>query len=141
MAVAVGMVSGHVSRTSRRMRLLLPPDGFAIGAVRAQARREHRSLSSLMGAAVRRYVTGLEARRPASRFPDFARIEEADEDAPEYELTVDSRVWESFSDEAERQDVTAEVLATHAALMYVADRAKQGPEGPDEPALPPLPPG
>jgi hypothetical protein len=125
------------------MRLLLPPEGLAIARVRAQARREHRSLSSVMGAAVRRYVEGLEGRRPAARFPDFARTEEAEpagEDAPEFELTLDPKVWEKFEEEATRQGVTTEILATHAVLLYVTDRTPRHPDGPDQPALPPLPP-
>ena len=137
------MARKPVSRVSRRMNLLLPPDGLAIGRVRAQARLEHRSLSGLMGAAVRAYVAGLEGRRPAARFPDFARTEAPDagvEDAMEFELSLDPKVWTRFDEEAARQGVTAEDLATHAVLLYVADRTRGNPDGPDETALPPLPP-
>jgi hypothetical protein len=96
-----------------------------------------------MGAAVRRYVAGLEDRRPAARFPEFARIEgieRPDAEAPELEVTLDAKVWAKFDEEAARQGVTAEVLATHAILLCVADRTPRHPVGPDQPALPPLPP-
>ena len=137
------MARKPVSRVSKRMNLLLPPDGLAIGRVRAQARLEHRSLAGLMGAAVRSYVAGLEGRRPAARFPDFARpgaTEGGAEEATEFELTLDPKVWARFDEEATRQGVTAEALATHAVLLYVADRSRGHPEWPGSESLPPLPP-
>ena len=140
---AVLMVRSRVSRTSKQLKLLLPPGGFGAASVRAQARLEHRSLSSLMGAAVRRYVAGLGKERPAARVPRFARgaaTEKADEAALEFELTLDDEQWATLSDEAERQGVTVEALAAHAALLYVADRSPRGAQGADVSPLPPLPP-
>ncbi len=73
-----------------------------------------------MASALRCYLGDRGLERPAWPYPDFLRGSETGKDAP-LELEPDAELWLEFEKEAERQGVSVEQLAEHAAIYFAAE--------------------
>ena len=71
--------------------------------------------------AIRYYLSDRDSGRPEWRCPTLVP-EVAAGGRVELELSVDDSLWRSLEEEAERQGVSAQQLAMHAALYFAADR-------------------
>jgi hypothetical protein len=69
------------------------------------------------------YLAERDSRRPAWPYPDLRREDpEPVGDGPiELEVSLDDAAWKAFRKEAERQGVSVDRLAEHAALYFAAD--------------------
>lgn len=79
-----------------------------------------RSASTTMESALRCYLGDRGTHRPAWPYPGFLRGSEPQRDV-ELELEVPADLWDDFSEEASKQEVTAEQLAEHAAFYFAAE--------------------
>jgi hypothetical protein len=70
--------------------------------------------------AIRCYLGDRGSERPAWPYPDFLRGSETVGDAA-VELELDAGLWREFEEEAERQGVSVEQLAEHAAFYFAAE--------------------
>jgi hypothetical protein len=70
--------------------------------------------------AIRFYLGDRASERPAWPYPDFLRDSETKGDAS-IELELDAGLWREFEQEAERQGVSVEQLAEHAAFYFAAE--------------------
>lgn len=70
--------------------------------------------------ALRCYLGDRDSERPAWPYPDFLRGSETEGKA-EIELELDAGLWREFEQEAERQGVSVEQLAEHAAFYFAAE--------------------
>jgi hypothetical protein len=70
--------------------------------------------------AIRCYLGDRDSARPAWPYPDFLRGSETEGDAA-IELELDAGLWREFEQEAERQGVSVEQLAEHAAFYFAAE--------------------
>jgi hypothetical protein len=70
--------------------------------------------------ALRCYLGDRESERPAWPYPDFLRGSETEGDAS-IELDLDAELWHEFEQEADRQGVSVEQLAEHAAFYFAAE--------------------
>jgi hypothetical protein len=70
--------------------------------------------------AVRGYLGDRALERPAWPYPEFLRGSETERDAS-IELEIDALLWREFEQEAERQGVSVEQLAEHAAFYFAAE--------------------
>lgn len=73
-----------------------------------------------MESALRCYLGDRETGRPAWPYPGFLRGTETEKDAP-IELDLEAILWREFAEEAERQGVSVEQLAEHAAIYFAAE--------------------
>ena len=79
-----------------------------------------RSAATSMESAVRCYLGDRGTDRPAWPYPGFLRGSEPQRDV-RLELDVADTLWDDFSEEASRQEVTLEQLAEHAAFYFAAE--------------------
>jgi hypothetical protein len=79
-----------------------------------------RSASSRMESALRCYLGDRGTDRPAWPYPGFLRGSESQRDV-RLELDVSDTLWDDFSEEASRQEVSIEQLAEHAAFYFAAE--------------------
>jgi hypothetical protein len=70
--------------------------------------------------AIRCYLGDRGSERPAWPYPDFLRDSETEGDTS-IELELDAGLWREFEQEAERQGVSVEQLAEHAAFYFAAE--------------------
>jgi hypothetical protein len=70
--------------------------------------------------ALRCYLGDRGSERPAWAYPAFLRGSETKKDAP-VELELDRELWSEFEEEADRQGVSVEQLAEHAAFYFAAE--------------------
>jgi hypothetical protein len=76
-------------------------------------------VSRKIDAAIRYYLDA-PPEQPGRPYPAIDGAEEKAAAGTEVDLTIDSRVWTEFADEAARQGVGEGQLVTHAILFYVA---------------------
>jgi hypothetical protein len=79
-----------------------------------------RSAATSMESALRCYLGDRGTDRPAWPYPGFLRGSEPQRDV-QLELDVSDALWDDFSEEASRQEVTLEQLAEHAAFYFAAE--------------------
>ncbi|HVD41382.1 MAG TPA: hypothetical protein VNC16_10330 [Solirubrobacterales bacterium] len=77
-------------------------------------------VAAAMAGALRCYLGERGSQRPAWPYPDFLRGSETEKDAS-VELELDTELWREFEGEAERQGVSVEQLAEHAAFYFAAE--------------------
>jgi len=70
--------------------------------------------------ALRCYLGDRGSERPAWPYPDFLRGSETEGETT-IELELDAGLWREFEQEAERQGVSVEQLAEHAAFYFAAE--------------------
>jgi hypothetical protein len=80
----------------------------------------NRSAPMGLEGAVRSYLGDRETDRPAWAYPGFLRGSESQKEV-EVELEVPADLWDAFTAEAARQEVSVEQLAEHAAFYFAAD--------------------
>lgn len=73
-----------------------------------------------MAGALRCYLGDRGSERPAWPYPEFLRGSET-EKAVSIELALDQELWREFEEEADRQGVSVEQLAEHAAFYFAAE--------------------
>jgi hypothetical protein len=73
--------------------------------------------------AIRYYLAERDSRRPAWAYPDLRREdpESVGDGRIELEVSLEVAAWKAFREEAERQGVSVDRLAEHAALYFAAD--------------------
>jgi hypothetical protein len=98
--------------------LTLDLDQFARVALERLAERSNGSTGLAVTTASLYYLADRDSDRPAWRVPRFAQTPKA---AETLQVEIDDETWRALSEEAKRQSVTAELLAMHALLYYVAD--------------------
>lgn len=76
--------------------------------------------AAALDGALRCYLGDRDSERPAWPYPDFLRGSETEGEA-EVELEIDAGLWGEFEQEAERQGVSVEQLAEHAAFYFAAE--------------------
>jgi hypothetical protein len=103
---------------------------LALGEFGAEALRSRRhadgdgdGLPRSLMLAILYYLAERDSRRPAWSYPDLRREDpEPVGDGPiELEVSLDDAAWKAFGEEAERQGVSVDSLAEHAALYLAAD--------------------
>jgi hypothetical protein len=77
-------------------------------------------VAAALDGALRCYLGDRDSERPAWPYPDFLRGSETEGDAA-IELELDAGLWREFEQEAERQGVSVEQLAEHAAFYFAAE--------------------
>lgn len=82
--------------------------------------RREPSASTRLESALRCYLGDREADRPAWPYPGFLRGSEPQKDLV-MEFEVPTGLWGEFAEEADRQEVTIEQLAEHAAFYFAAE--------------------
>jgi hypothetical protein len=70
--------------------------------------------------ALRFYLADRASARPAWPYPDFLRGSETEGETA-VELELDAGLWREFEQEAERQGVSVQQLAEHAAFYFSAE--------------------
>jgi hypothetical protein len=112
------MGSGDDGLTQRTIAVTVGE--FALNSL-AGGSGESPGLSLSLVQAIRYYLADRGSGRAGWRYPDFLR---EDDQVPvrEVPLTVETAIWEEFTEEAERQAVSADQLLRHAALYFMADR-------------------
>lgn len=78
--------------------------------------------SSLLMQAIRFYLADQDAKRPGWSYPGFRRSNGQAQVTTAVEVEIDDATWASFVREAERQSVSADQLAEHAAFYFAAER-------------------
>ena len=73
-----------------------------------------------MEGALHCYLGDRGSERPAWPYPAFLRGSETEKDAS-IELELDAGLWREFEEEADRQGVSVEQLAEHAAFYFAAE--------------------
>lgn len=73
-----------------------------------------------MEGALRCYLGDRGLERPAWPYPAFLRGSETEKDAS-IELELGTELWRQFEEEADRQGVSVEKLAEHAAFYFAAE--------------------
>jgi hypothetical protein len=76
--------------------------------------------AAALDGALRCYLGDRDSERPAWPYPEFLRGSETEGDAS-IELDIDAELWREFEQEAERQGVSVEQLAEHAAFYFAAE--------------------
>lgn len=79
-----------------------------------------RRVAHQMDGAIRCYLGDRDSGRPAWPYPPFLRGTEVQEDV-ELRLSVDGELWRAFEAEADRQDISVQQLAEHAAFYLAAE--------------------
>jgi hypothetical protein len=93
---------------------------ISLRALRGENRTEANSLGAPLALAIRYYLTEKELDRPGWAFPRFRRGR-GEAEGVQVQITIDNGPWEALEREADRQGVSAEQLAEHAALYFAAD--------------------
>jgi hypothetical protein len=76
--------------------------------------------AAALDGALRCYLGDRDSERPAWPYPDFLRGSETEGGAT-VELELDAGLWREFEQEAERQGVSVQQLAEHAAFYFAAE--------------------
>ena len=93
-------------------------DRFGQDALMQYLRGTGDSRAAALHTAVSYYLGDPESGRAAKRVPQFARRVES---AGGLEIDVDADLYAQLEREARRQQVTPDLLATHAVLYFLAD--------------------
>jgi hypothetical protein len=93
-------------------------DQFGKLALEGFARRSSCSPDATVKTASLYYLADRESGRTAWPVPRFA---EEPRQIPGLRVSLDDATWTAVAEEAERQGVTAETLAVHAVLYFLAD--------------------
>jgi hypothetical protein len=97
---------------------------FSAEALRSRRHADGDGLPRSLTLAILYYLAERDSRRPAWSYPAHLRREDPEPvgDGPiELEVSLDDAAWKAFGEEAERQGVSVERLAEHAALYLAAD--------------------
>ncbi len=91
---------------------------ISLRALRGESNTEATSLGPPLALAIRYYLTEKDA-APGWAYPRFRR-ELIEGEGVRVQITIDEAPWEALEREADRQGVSAERLAEHAALYFAA---------------------
>jgi hypothetical protein len=96
---------------------------FSADSLQAGRGGDQTSLPRTLMQAIRYYLAERDSGRPTWPCPDFRREgpEPASDGPVEVEVSLDDTAWKAFREEAERQAVSVNRLAEHAALYFAAD--------------------
>jgi hypothetical protein len=89
-------------------------------AVEGLATAAAMQVPAAMEGALRCYLGDRGLERPAWPYPAFLRGSETEKDAS-IELELETELWHQFEEEADRQGVSVEKLAEHAAFYFAAE--------------------
>ena len=92
-------------------------DKFGQRAFARLARGRHGSAAAAVRTASLYYLAERDSDRPAWRVPRFG----LGEAGPTLKVRLDEETWRAVRDEAERQGVSADALAVHAVMYFLAD--------------------
>jgi predicted DNA-binding ribbon-helix-helix protein len=93
-------------------------DEFGQRAFERSTRRRNRSAATAVRTACLYYLADRDSGRTAWRAPKFAAEPQP---AARLQVSLDDATWAALAEEAERQGVTAETLALHALVYFLAD--------------------
>ena len=111
---------GLTTPTGRTSTLQL--SSFCIDALVGKERRGSERVSARLAYAIGFYMRDKGKDQPGWTHPEFFRGREAaGEELQEVELEIDDGLWHSFEEEARKQQVSVEKLATHAVFYYAAE--------------------
>jgi hypothetical protein len=109
--------SGEVALMSKDVTLHL--DEFGQRALARFARGRRGSAAAAVRTASLYYLADRDSERPAWRVPRFDKGKR--EEQPTLRVRLDDDTWRALDEEAGRQGVTADALAVHAVLYFLAD--------------------
>ncbi len=92
---------------------------ISLRALRGEGSPESTSLGFALGLAIRYYLTEKDTYAPGWAYPRFRR-DLIEGEGVQVQITIDDAPWEALEREADRQGVSAERLAEHAALYFAA---------------------
>jgi hypothetical protein len=101
--------------------LVLNMGEFGRQALERFVRDRNRSPSAATRTASLYYLADRDADRPSWPVPRFARRRATDGDSAAMDVRIDDATWDVLVEEAERQGVDVEQLASHAILYFLAD--------------------
>jgi hypothetical protein len=93
-------------------------DEFGRRALARFARGKHGSPAAAVRTASLYYLADRDSDRPSWRMP---RLEPGKEAEPTLKVRLDDDTWRALDEEAGRQGVSADALAVHAVLYFLAD--------------------
>ena len=92
---------------------------ISLRALRGESNSESSSIGTALALAIRYYLTEKDTYAPGWAYPRFRR-ELIEGEGVRVQITIDDAPWEALQREADRQGVSAERLAEHAALYFAA---------------------
>jgi hypothetical protein len=93
---------------------------FALRALAGEHAKGPEDMAARMVRAISYYLNDADSDHPGWPYPDFLRGRVGGP-MQELEITVKEDLWAQFEVEAEKQGVTLQQLAEHAALYYAAE--------------------
>jgi hypothetical protein len=95
---------------------------FALDSLGGASTGSAALLSRSLEQAIRYYLADRGSERAGWVYPSFLREDAHGSAREEVRLTIETAAWSEFTDEAERQGVSADQLLRHAVLYFMTDR-------------------